>query len=67
MKQKLLELWNLGWWTFPLMLIMASPWLPGLNALWVGCLTNAKEVFQIAAPVITILIVINRGLLKKST
>lgn len=67
MKQKLLELWNLGWWTFPIMLIMASPWLPGLYALWGRYLNNAKEVFQIAAPVITILIVINRGSLKKST
>ena len=47
--------WHLGWWTVPVMVFMASPWLPVLNDLWGSYLTQAREAMKLLAPVVTIL------------
>lgn len=56
MKQRFLELWRLGWWSLPVMAVMGSPWIPGLNALWGAYAPTGKEVMQVVAPVVTVLL-----------
>ena len=57
MRKIITKYWNLGWWTAPAMVFMASPWLPLLNDLWGSCLSQAKEAMKLLAPVVTILVI----------
>lgn len=57
MKRIIKKYWHLGWWTAPVMLIMASPWLPFLNDLWGQYLIQAREAMKLLAPVVTILVI----------